>query len=541
MVSVMLLIPLVLMGAVGYQVFRLFRDRREGRPGTGFKIRISVFFVLTTLLATLPQAALSLRFIDTAIKTWSNQKWGQALEGGLQTALDYHYERIQNLRDTAESNVLPSVVVKTLGSRDPAALSHALAEANLKADAIQVFEGTTLLAKAGRPEAFLASAQGLPDLDGSLPKQTSGASTVLRQLRHLQVHGRALAVVVSIVLPVGFDETSRQLTEALDNYNRLKLSMDSYRLLFFVFYFLLSLPIFLIALMMSFTQSEHLIRPLINLVSATRRIAAGDYTTKLLEPERTDLAFLAESFNAMTAELATSRAKLLQTEKVTAWQEIARRLAHELRNPLTPIRLSAERILRRSQTDPEHLNEILEPAVNAILTEVVRLDALLKDFAGFARLPAPQKSVVLLRPLVDDLLATYQAAHPGLQATAEGLAPDTQVVADPAQLEQVFANLFKNSVEAMDGRGKLTVAANLVKTDAGFYCRVQVHDTGPGVPLELKEKVFQPYVTTKAGGTGLGLAIVERILFDHRGRVWFESVPGGGTTFFVDLPTEERP
>jgi len=539
-IALVLVLPLTLAGAVGYQVYQLLRDRRLGKPGTSLKIRISLFFLLTTLLASLPQAALSLSFIDTAMKTWSNQQWGRALEGGLQTALDYHYERIQNLRNTAESTDIPVVVLKALASKDPLAMGRLLTEAKLRADAIEVFDekGKRLLAF-GLTEARIGTSTKLPDQDGTLPKRTEGDSTVLRQLRHVQLPSQTLSVVVSIVLPPGFEATSRQLTEALDNYNQLKRSTDSYRSMFFVFYLLLALPILLIALLMSFTQSDDLIRPLINLESATRRIAAGDYSTRLLGPERSELAFLAESFNAMTAELAASRTKLLQTEKVTAWQEIARRLAHELRNPLTPIRLSAERILRRSRTDPEHLGEIVEPAVAAILTEVVRLDALLKEFAGFARLPAPQKSVVSLRPLVDDLLATYRAAHPDLQASAEGLAFDARVVADPAQMEQVFTNLFKNSLEAMGGSGRLTVVSNLVKKGTSSYCRVQIHDTGPGIPADLRDKVFQPYVTTKKEGTGLGLAIVERILFDHQGLVWFESQPGFGTTFFLDLPTED--
>jgi nitrogen fixation/metabolism regulation signal transduction histidine kinase len=541
LVALVLVLPMTLAGAVGYQAWQLFRDRRQGKPGTALKLRISLFFLLTTLLASLPQAALSLSFIDTALKTWSNQRWGEALEGGLQTALDYHYERIQNLRDTAESPYLFEVVRKALATKDPLALGRYLAEANLRADGVQVFDITrTEVLRSGRAEAFLKKGTPLPDEDGTLPKQTAGTSMVLRQLRHVELKSGTYSVVVSIILPPGFEAASAKLTEALDNYNQLKRSTDGYRTLFFLFYFLLALPILLIALLISFTQSDDLVRPLINLESATRRIAAGDYSTRLLGPDRSELAFLAESFNAMTSELAASRAKLLQTEKITAWQEIARRLAHELRNPLTPIRLSAERILRRSQTDPAHLVEIVEPAVGAILTEVVRLDALLKEFAGFARLPAPQKTAVELRPLVEELLATYQAAHPGLQASCEGLPPSVRVLADPAQVEQVFANLFKNAVEAMGGTGRLTVVANLVKKGTASYCRVQIHDTGPGIPPELRDRVFQPYVTSKADGTGLGLAIVERILFDHQGRVWFESQPGFGTTFFLDLPTEER-
>lgn len=540
--ALVLVLPLTLAGAVGYQVWQLFRDRRLGRPGTALKIRLSLFFLLTTLLASLPQAALSLSFIDTAMKTWGHQRWGEALEGGLKTALDYHYERIQNLRETTESPRLPEVVAQVMASNDPQTLGRALVEAGLRADGFQIFDDQgEPLARTGRPEAFLASGKDLPDLDGTLAKQTQGPSTVLRQLRNVDLGNRVVKVVVSVVLPPGFEETSRQLTEALDTYNQLKRSSDAYRSLFFVFYLLLALPILLIALLISFTQSDDLIRPLINLESATRRIAAGDYSTRLLGPGRSELAFLAESFNAMTAELAASRAKLLQNEKVTAWQEIARRLAHELRNPLTPIRLSAERILRRSKTDPEHLTEIVEPAVGAILTEVIRLDSLLKDFAGFARLPAPQKTQVLLRSLVEDLLATYRAAHPELRTSAEGLPAEVKVLADRAQIEQVFTNLFKNAVEAMGGTGSLTLMANLVKKGAVSYCRVQIHDTGPGIPPEIRDRVFQPYVTTKTEGTGLGLAIVERILFDHQGRVWFESQSGVGTTFFLELPTEERP
>jgi nitrogen fixation/metabolism regulation signal transduction histidine kinase len=381
-----LVLPITLAGVVGFQAWLLVRDRRLHRPGTSLKIRISLFFLLTTLLAAVPQATLSMNFIDVAVHT-------------------------------ADSDT------------------------------------------------------------------------------------------------------------------------ETYRTLLMLYYPLLSLPVLLVALSLSFSQSDGLIRPLINLESATRRVAAGDYGIRLLGPDRSALAFLTESFNAMTAELAASRAKLLQTEKITAWQEIARRLAHELRNPLTPIRLSAERILRRSETDPEHLPELIGPAVGAILTEVTRLEVLLKEFAGFARMPAPQKTLVRLRPLVGELLATYVAAHPELKVSTDGL-PDVQVLADPSQLEQILTNLFKNSVEAMAGSGSLSVAANLVKKGQASYCRIQIHDSGPGIPPELRDKLFQPYVTTKSDGTGLGLAIVERIIFDHQGRVWFESQPGFGTTFFLDLPEE---
>jgi len=164
------------------------------------------------------------------------------------------------------------------------------------------------------------------------------------------------------------------------------------------------------------------------------------------------------------------------------------------------------------------------------------LDTLLKEFAGFARLPAPQKSVVELKPLVVGILNSYAASHAQLTVNHEGLLAGLHISADARQIEQVFTNLTKNAVDAMNGVGTITVAANLVKKGGIPYCRVQFHDDGPGIPAELKERIFHPYVTSKTDGTGLGLAIVERILFDHQGRIWFESQPGFGTRFFLDLP-----
>lgn len=541
-VPIALALPAFLALLFLFQLWKLVRDLRENRPGALLKARLGLFFLLTTLAATLPQAALSLNFLSTAMKTWGHQPWGQALEAGLQTALDYHYERIQALRDVAESPRIPQVVDHVLGNTDPQALAKALLKEELRCDGFQIFTADgNLVARSGRPEALLASGKELPALDGTLATQVQGNLSVLRQLRQVTLASAKYKVVVSLVLPPGFEESSRQLTGALDTYRELERSYESYRSFFFFFYFLLALPILLLALLFSVSQSDDLIRPLVNLESATRRIAAGDYETRLPDTDRGELTFLAESFNSMAADLATSRTKLLQHEKVTAWQQIAQQLAHELRNPLTPIRLSAERILRRSRTDPEHLVEIVEPAVTAILTEVVRLDALLKDFAGFARLPAPQKTAFPIHVLIDELLATYRAAHPDVITETPSVQRDLMLRADRSQIEQVLTNLLKNAVEAMDGKGHLKVLANLVKRNGVSYCRVQVCDSGPGIPAERREQIFQPYVTTKASGTGLGLAIVERIVFDHHGRVWFESEIGKGTTFLVDLPLEDQP
>jgi nitrogen fixation/metabolism regulation signal transduction histidine kinase len=230
--------------------------------------------------------------------------------------------------------------------------------------------------------------------------------------------------------------------------------------------------------------------------------------------------------------------KLLQTEKVTAWQEIAQRLAHEIKNPLTPIKLSAQRILRKAQTDPANLERIVETSVQAIINEVDNLDRLLREFRDFSRLPAPTLADVDLRRLVNEIAEVHAAPYKSIQFRIEEVPEGLILKADKTQLKQVFINLFKNAFEAIDGEGRVTVRADLVRKGNTQYCRIQVRDTGRGIGEEYQNQVFNPYFTTKGAGTGLGLPIVERIIFDHKGQIWFETQGGVGTTFFIDLPME---
>jgi nitrogen fixation/metabolism regulation signal transduction histidine kinase len=305
-----------------------------------------------------------------------------------------------------------------------------------------------------------------------------------------------------------------------------------------VFYVFFSFPILLLSIMISFILSEEIIRPIVNLEEATRRVAEGDFSFRILARSGDELSLLVSSFNRMVSELERSRLKIMQTEKITAWQEIAQQLAHEIKNPLTPIKLSAQRILRKYQNAPEELGDVLEPGVRSIIREVDSLNHLLQEFRDFARLPNPQRDWVNLHELVEEVAGVYEHSAPELAIQTDGIDRNMMVNADPKQLKQVFGNLFKNAMEAMDRKGQLFVRADLVKKGNSSYCRIQIQDTGPGIHKDSYDKVFNPYFTTKRDGTGLGLSIVERIVFDHKGQIWFETQQGVGTTFFIDLPLE---
>jgi two-component system nitrogen regulation sensor histidine kinase NtrY len=310
-----------------------------------------------------------------------------------------------------------------------------------------------------------------------------------------------------------------------------------------VFYFFFSLPILLLAILVSFLLTEEIIQPIVSLEEATRRVAEGDFSFRILSGSADELSLLVSSFNRMLGELSHSRQKLRQTEKIAAWQEIAQRMAHEIKNPLTPIKLAAERLLRKYLANPDTARDrefsgVLEASVSAIIHEVDNLNDLLVEFREFARLPSPNPERFSLRVLVEEVSAMYNNPSSGLAIDASHVPQGLEISADRGQMKQVFANLFKNGMAAMPGGGAVSVRAAVVQREGRDYCRVWVRDTGGGIPEEIGDRVFDPYFTTKKDGTGLGLTIVDRIVFDHNGSIRFESQSGAGTTFIIDLPLE---
>lgn len=227
---------------------------------------------------------------------------------------------------------------------------------------------------------------------------------------------------------------------------------------------------------------------------------------------------------------------IIQSQKNAAWSEVARRLAHEIKNPLTPIQLSAERLLRKlNPALPEHEQAILTKATTTIVQQVAALKSMVNDFSEFARPPVSRPQAINTSAFIDEVLALYQGQIPQLELQIEPQLPVLH--ADPVRLRQVLINLIKNAEEAIaDGRGDhIQVKAHTI--DDGHQIELSIQDNGPGLDRELAHQIFEPYVTTKSKGTGLGLAIVKKIVEEHSGNIWVESKPERGACFIIRLPT----
>lgn len=287
------------------------------------------------------------------------------------------------------------------------------------------------------------------------------------------------------------------------------------------------------ALLLSVLLARRITAPVAELVHASQELAAGRLDYRIEPRGEDELARLSQSFNSMASSLQEHRERMVQAERVAAWRELARRLAHELKNPLFPLQLSVENLRRARQVDPAGFNEAFEESTATLLAEIDELKRIVSRFSDFAKMPQPQLEDVELRALVEQTARLYSArVEQGKVSLELDFPPDPVVVrADPHLLGQALGNLVLNALDAMPGGGRLVV--RVLRCDGRGV--LEVADSGQGLTEEEQRRLFTPYYTTKRHGTGLGLAFVQSVIADHGGRVVVASAPNQGATFRIEL------
>ncbi len=279
--------------------------------------------------------------------------------------------------------------------------------------------------------------------------------------------------------------------------------------------------------------SERIARPVGALARSARAMAAGE-PAEPVPAGPGEIGDLGRAFHDLSDQLHTSRERLLQAERVAAWREMARRLAHELKNPIFPIQLSIETLRRAlaQEAAPGRFGALFREASDTILEELRALKGIIDEFSDFARMPQPRMAPTDVAEVVTHVLDLYRP-RVGTVAVETSLPPDLpRVAGDRDLLARALGNLVGNALDAMPDGGTLRVSASV----ADGSLAIEVADTGPGLTDEQRTRLFTPYYTTKKGGTGLGLAIVQGIVSDHGGRIQVVSQPGQGTRFTLLLP-----
>jgi two-component system nitrogen regulation sensor histidine kinase NtrY len=224
---------------------------------------------------------------------------------------------------------------------------------------------------------------------------------------------------------------------------------------------------------------------------------------------------------------------LLDAQRAAAWREVARRIAHEIKNPLTPIQLAAQRLRKKFMEGSPDLAAVIDDSAQTIEREVSGLKKLVDEFSLYARMPGARPEPVDFASVIESVVALYRV-HPSIRWSLH-VAPDLGVVrVDPEQMRRALINLIDNAITAMGGEGEISIAARSYAGPGSL--RVEVSDRGPGIPVPVRETLFTPYVSTKPKGTGLGLAIVQRVVAEHRGTIRVEDAPEGGARFVIEIP-----
>jgi two-component system nitrogen regulation sensor histidine kinase NtrY len=503
--------------------------------GTSFKNKMVLAFVFVSILASLPVIFAANNFIHQILERLASEKTSQALQEGFA------------MSQQAASGVGEQIAAEIAST-----------ELLLKKHPIENRESRELIADLYAPkniQTFFLQKSLIGSVDGrqetSLSELRLFYSTLDlykatgRQVDRLHINERDVVVgslftdryIVSLVAPV--PEISRRramlFNNSIEDFNRHRYFQEYFKNWGGVFLLSISIVVIFISILISLYLSKNITRPVLELADASRHLATGNFNVRLKRRSNDEIGLLMDSFNVMVAELDNNRKLLYQKQVLEAWRDMARRVVHEIKNPLTPIRLSAERMRKQYREKNPDFDAILKQGTETIIEEVDVLKNILSEFTKFARLPDMQPQWVSVAELLEGAVAFYSS----YQDVSFNVSVDSDlpaIYADKLLMKQALNNIINNAIDAVQGMGTVDIRA--WKEDAQKLVVISISDNGVGVAPELAEEIFNPGFTQKTTGTGLGLSIVEKIIIEHRGRVFCQKNVDQGATFVIELPID---
>ncbi|MDR2479350.1 MAG: HAMP domain-containing histidine kinase [Treponema sp.] len=523
-------IPAVLLIFLGISAFNLFGDIIARRPGVKFKARLLGYFIIIVVFTSAPMTLIAGISINEIARFWRNINTTAATAAARTFAVDnysLHTERFEDILEHTDFSPLMAASEKKTAPVLPAGIA-AVQDFALHNG---VWEERAFAGKeSGRLPLPPESALGY--VSRELPRDTG-------LIRYVTLPEHGIIRLISYSLGEDFDAGMAAIENQGRHFEVVSSVQANMRILLFFYYGVFFFPTLLMTVIIAISFTRRVTNPIVELTEATRRVAEGDFSIQILARRGDELGLLIRSFNAMVQDLEKSRAALVKAEKISIWQNMAQQLAHEIKNPLTPIKLSAEWVLRRWRNDPERIGEILEDSMLSIIQETEGLSTLLNEFRTLSKPMEPSQSWTILHETAVEVIGPYRSSYPGVEFDTAHIGNNISIKIDKHRLTQVLTNLIINAIDAMNGKGLIEIRTDIVKKRETRYCRLSIRDTGKGIGKQESPFIFTPYFTTKESGTGLGLPIVERIINDHGGTIWFNSADGMGTTFFIDLPVNE--
>jgi nitrogen fixation/metabolism regulation signal transduction histidine kinase len=494
--------------------------------------RLDVKITLALLLTALLPLGVSVYLVAQAVETSLGVGLNSRIAGHMERGLEVHRKYIEAIKDRQKvrlDHITDSAALKEAVLSPSEGNAAAVLEDFLKADAL--IEEIRLIGPEGR--TLEVKAVGAPD-EEPIRTLSRTAEIDMGPYTGLELIFRVDA------------ESSRSFAAAgedMATYEALLRAPPAYLNRRVIFAYLALLGVIVAA---SITGgvfwSRRLTRRIHDLGEATSAVARGDLSVRVATGARDEVGELVESFNGMVDELSGSRARIEYLQKISAWQEMARRLAHEIKNPLTPIHLAAQQLREKYDGDDPKFGRLLEQSTEIIEEEVATLRRLTSDFSSFARLPEVRPEPIDLKDFLDECEASLlHIAEPGGVSMVWEIPSERATLRiDRMMMRRVMDNLVRNAADALRQAGVedalIRITARRRALGRRREIELRVEDNGPGIPPEHRQAIFDPYFTTKAEGTGLGLAISKKIVLEHGGRIWLDDGAGTGASFVIALP-----
>jgi len=521
-----------------YETYKILKSRKKGALGSETSSRYILFFSTTTLLPSVLIALFSLILFNVALQKYFDKKIKGAISNSAQVANDY----VEQTRDSIEADILLMVLdinnKSSMFYDNPKRFSTILASQRLlrKLDEVHLLDSSgniimsniTSSSKIFIPppeEAFSLSLNGKPIR--ITDSKTNRTSALVKLDNFIDTY----LYIVKFMEPRLLNYL-KLTDEAVSFYYSVQENKTGIKITFALIYLLIVSLLLFLSIIISINFASRLTLPIVNLIGASEEISSGNLNAKvpLIETDK-EFQKLNQNFNLMIEKLKKQQDKLLASERHAAWESVARKLAHEIKNPLTPIQLSIDRIREKYLNKANDSESKFSNYLNTITKQIKDIEHLVNEFSDFARMPKPKLKKIDLGKVVSRSLSLLQLSEKNIIFTLVKKDSNSYIKGDEEQINRVFMNLIKNSIESINEKktknavfkGKINVD---IKQD-NDYIYVEIKDNGVGFDEDNKKKMLTPYYTTKTKGTGLGLAIVTKIISDHNSTILFNSIKNG--------------
>jgi two-component system nitrogen regulation sensor histidine kinase NtrY len=535
-VIALILGDLIVFLILGILLTRKFFQNSFDDKHNNFKLqnRIIIAFSLVATVPTIIVSVFSAYFFNFGIQSWFDKKISTVLDQSIIVAESYITEHTLRLKETAlsVSDDLSDMYYDLIHNSH--LFTKALnAEAEMRSlDEAIVFQKPTNIVLAQTSLSFSLSFTNIPiylieKADRGEVVQIKSDPTKIRMLIKLKEHQGIYLLIGRLIDSKIIDHVDKT-NGAAQQYYDLKNHILGIQIKFSIVFIFVALLLLLAAISWGVIFASQIVSPIRKLVDATERVKDGDLTAQVPEEglKKDEIGILSSAFNRMIKQISRQQKDLVIAQRALAWSDVARRVAHEIKNPLTPIRLAAERLLRKFKSEVSD-EEAFHKYTQTIIRHTDDINKIVAEFVNFARLPAPNFVSCELIELVRDMVESRKLLHDKITYNFSTNTQQINFVCDITQINQVMVNLLKNAEESLESRPLGPKIDISIIKDAEFVT-VTITDNGPGFSAEIVEKATEAYITTKTKGTGLGLAIVKKIIQEHLGIIEIVNSEKGG-------------